>query len=404
MAIAGLMAVFAVICQPDISLLTGLWDIQLSESGLVNDPFVVGGLGAGLLNAALVLLLSTLLIRQLHTPFTGVTLACLFMLAGFSLMGKNLVNTAPIIWGGWLYARFKREPFSQYVYMTLFGTCLGPMVSFVLVNSHWEIRWLAMGLTGLAIGLMIPPVAAYTVRVHRGYSLYNVGFAAGLLGMAIASVCKGLGVEFATEFNWGQSFHLPLTLLGVAVLLGLLLAGMASGCRSWDAYAPILRHSGRTVTDFIILEGFSRTLVNMALCGAIGFAYLMALYPLGVRMSGPLLCCVFSLAGFGAFGKHPKNMIWPMAGAAAGALLMGNIPFTSTAVLVATLLSTSLAPVAGQFGWYWGIIAGFVHMAMVQNTGILHGGMNLYNNGFAAGIVCMLLVPIIESIGAEQKE
>ena len=30
--------------------------------------------------------------------------------------------------------------------------------------------------------------------------------------------------------------------------------------------------------------------------------------------------------------------------------------------------------------------------------------MNLYNNGFAAGLVCVLLVPIIEGIKPEPKE
>ena len=142
-ALAGILLVFAVIAQPNLSLFTGLWHIQLSEAGLITDPMATGGVGAALLNAALVLLICTLIIRSMKLPFTGVTFACLFMMAGFALLGKNLVNIAPIILGGWLYARYRREPFSQYIYMTLFGTCLSPMVSFLLVHllvcSLWSV-------------------------------------------------------------------------------------------------------------------------------------------------------------------------------------------------------------------------------------------------------------------------
>ena len=93
-----------------------------------------------------------------------------------------------------------------------------------------------------------------------------------------------------------------------------------------------------------------------------------------------------------------------MAGAVLAALLLVAVPITSPGVLLATLLCTCLAPVAGQFGWGWGIVAGFIHMTIVQNTSILHGGMNLYNNGFAAGLVCILLIPIIKSMSPEPAE
>jgi len=43
-------------------------------------------------------------------------------------------------------------------------------------------------------------------------------------------------------------------------------------------------------------------------------------------------------------------------------------------------------------------------MCIVQNTGVLQGGMNLYNNGFTAGLVCVLLIPIIEALTPEPEE
>lgn len=401
LAASALLAVFAVIAQPNATLLTGLWKIQISEAGLITDPMAVGGVGAALLNAALVLLVCTALVRWLKVPFTGVSFACLFMMAGFALLGKNLLNITPIIAGGWLHALYKRESFAKYVYLTLFGTCLSPIVSFFLVNGRPGTRWLLMAFIGLVIGFLLPAVAGFTVRVHQGYNLYNVGFAAGFLGLGLASILKGFGVEFTSHSTWSEEGHELLCVMMAVILAALFIAGVRLGCRSWSDYRRILRHSGRAVADFIILDSAGRCFVNMALVGGVGLAYLLCV---GVKLNGPLVCCLLSMVGFAAFGKHPKNIIPLMTGAVLSALLLEKIPLTSPGVLLATLLCTGLAPIAGQFGWYWGVAAGFLHMAIVQNTSFLHGGMNLYNNGFAAGLVCVLLIPIIEAVKSEPEE
>ena len=404
LAIVGLLLVCAVLAQPGWSLLAGFWQIQISETGLITDPVATGGLGGALLNAALVLLLSTLLVRWMKLPVTGAAFACLFLMAGFAMLGKNLLNIAPIVAGGWLHALYKRESFAKYVYLTLYGTCLSPMVSFLMVHTRPGFRWLAMALCGLAIGFLLPAIARFTTRVHQGYNLYNVGFAAGILGLGIASVFKGFGVEFVSVGSWSQSGHGLLCGMMVVLLSGLFACGVLLGCRSPGAYRRVLRHSGRAVADFIILDGPGIALVNMALVGSVGLAYLLLLYGQGVRLNGPLVCCLFAMTGFGAFGKHPRNILPVMGGAVLAALLMVKVPITSPGVLLATLLCTCLAPIAGQFGGYWGAAAGFLHMTIVQNTSILHGGMNLYNNGFAAGLVCILLVPVIKSISPEPEE
>lgn len=404
LALAGVLLLFAVIAQPDISLLRGFWDIQINETGLITDPMSTGGVGAALLNASLVLLLSTLLVRGMKLPCTGAALACLFLMGGFSLLGKNLLNIAPIVAGGWLYARYKGDSFAKYIYLTLYGTCLAPMVSFLLVRVPPGFRWLAMAACGLLIGFLLPSIARFTTRIHQGYNLYNVGFAAGILRLGIASIMKGLGVEFSGGSGWTEGGHGLLCVMVSLILLGLLSAGILMGCRSWRDYRWIFHHSGRAVADFILLDGPGLTFVNMALVGGIGFAYLLALYPFGVRLNGPLVCCIFAMTGFGAFGKHPRNVLPVMGGAVLAALLLVAVPITSPGVLLATLLCTCLAPIAGQFGWGWGMAAGFIHMTIVQNTSILHGGMNLYNNGFAAGLVCILLIPIIKSMSPERLE
>ena len=66
--------------------------------------------------------------------------------------------------------------------------------------------------------------------------------------------------------------------------------------------------------------------------------------------------------------------------------------------MLALLFSTTLAPIAGEFGVLAGLIAGYLHSSVALNVGIVYGGMNLYNNGFAGGIVAIFMVPVIQSI------
>jgi len=45
-----------------------------------------------------------------------------------------------------------------------------------------------------------------------------------------------------------------------------------------------------------------------------------------------------------------------------------------------------------------GIVAGIVHSSAAMSVGWLHAGLNLYNNGFAAGIVASVLAPVIIAV------
>lgn len=401
LAVAALLAIFAIALQPNQSLFTGFWKIQTSHAGLITDPICTGGAGAALLNASLMLLGGTLLVRLQKMPFTGLSVACLFMMAGFALLGKNLINSLPILLGGFLYARYKRESFSKYTYFSLFATCLSPMVSFFLLHTDLEIHYVCMLFGGAALGFLVPAVSGYTVRIHQGYNLYNVGFAAGFVALGMVSILRGFGVEFQTEGSWSREYHLPLLLLMLCLLGGLLAAGWLLGCRSWKRYRHLLEHSGRAVTDFFALEGVGASFVNMALVGGIGLVYLLAMQ---VPLNGPLVCCLFAMTGFAGFGKHPRNVLPVMAGAILAAAFMKNLSLTAPGVLLATLLCTGLAPIAGQFGGLWGMAAGWLHMSIVQNTAYLYGGLNLYNNGFAAGLTCIIMIPLIEALKSEPEE
>ena len=105
---------------------------------------------------------------------------------------------------------------------------------------------------------------------------------------------------------------------------------------------------------------------------------------------------IFTVVGFAAFGKHPKNCAPIALGVIIAAFLIGN-DLSSTGMIITVLFSTTIAPIAGTYGIFIGILAGALHLAIVTNIGIVHGGVNLYNNGFSGGLVAGFLVPIIEA-------
>ena len=151
-------------------------------------------------------------------------------------------------------------------------------------------------------------------------------------------------------------------------------------------------------TDYIKSEGMRPVLLNMAVNGifATGFVLLV-----GGDLNGPTIGAIFTILGFSATGKHLRNIAPVMFGVWLASLTKTwNI--TDPSAILALLLSTSLAPIAGRFGVVWGMIAGFLHSSVALNVGVVYSGMNLYNNGFAAGLVAIFLVPLIQSF-ADRK-
>ena len=65
------------------------------------------------------------------------------------------------------------------------------------------------------------------------------------------------------------------------------------------------------------------------------------------------------------------------------------------ALQLAGLFGTTLAPIAGHFGIVFGVLAGFIHSALVLQTGGPVAGLNLYNNGFSGGLIAIVLYPPI---------
>ena len=397
----GLMALGLLMGDP-ADMFTGLYRIITMQDLLITDYVYIAGPGAALVNAGAVTLVSICIIRLSGDPYNGFTIVEMGLMAGFSLFGKNLFNIWPIILGTWLYARYQREPFAKYASVALLATSLAPLVSYMALGSiHASIP---MGiLTGIVIGFILPSLSGYTYKVQNGMNLYNMGFACGLLAMMIVPVLTAFGdkpdsvLYWAEEYN--QTFALIIGLMCVAmIVIGLTATGVPSWA-VWAGYRRLLSTTGRAPSDYLRMFGAGPVLVNMGVNGLLGVAYVLLV---GGDLNGPTLGGIFTIMGFSAFGKHAFNIVPVMAGVALGAYGMHYTP-DYPALQLAGLFGTTLAPIAGHFGWPFGVLAGFIHSALVLQTGGPVAGLNLYNNGFSGGLIAIVLYPTITAIWKHRR-
>ena len=132
----------------------------------------------------------------------------------------------------------------------------------------------------------------------------------------------------------------------------------------------------------------------MGINGLIGIAFILSG---GGDLNGPTVGGILTIMGFSAFGKHARNIVPVMAGVFLGSVVM-HWSLGDSAVQLACLFCTTLAPISGYFGWPFGVLAGFLHSSVVLYTGTPVAGMNLYNNGFSGGLVAIVLYPLIIDI------
>jgi len=374
------------------SILEGLGAIVTHPSQLLSDYIVVAGLGPAMVNAALVGLIGLGLLTILKVDITGPTTAAIFTMTGFGLFGKNIFNIFPIFIGVWLYSRYEGVSMRKYIFPALFGSAMGPIVSQTAFGAGLGLP--VAIIAGIVAGFILSPLAAHLLRNHQGFNLYNLGFTAGIVGVFFAALLRALNNDIPAIMIWDQDHTQFLAELIIVLCLVLIFTGLVFNKGKLTGYRELLEHPGTLVTDFMTLAGFGPTLINMGLVGLMGIGYLLLV---GGDVNGPTGGGVLTVIGFGAFGKHPRN-IWPlMLGVWLGTFVFHG-PVTGPGALLAALFATTMAPISMQFGWPVGILAGFLHLAVVNSVGVIHGGLNLYNNGFSGGLIATAIVAVYRGL------
>jgi hypothetical protein len=210
---------------------------------------------------------------------------------------------------------------------------------------------------------------------------------------------RGFGLEIKPVLHWSTIYTKELGLFFIFLLITLAITGWRLG-GSLAGLKSLTLRSGRLPTDTVILDGLGTTLINMAAVGLVGLLYI---FIVGGVINGPILAGLLTITGFGALGKNLRNIL-PIILGVYFITIFKIWAHTDPGPLIAALFSTALAPIAGRFGFWAGILAGVLHLPMVMHVGSLHGYMNLYNNGFAGGLAMMLLIGVLKGIKPELLE
>lgn len=376
-------------------VLSGELAILTSSSILITDYIAYANLGAAFFNAGLVTLIGLGLAWLIRARFNGYLLSAIFTICGFAFFGKNVFNILPIFAGVFLFdLLFAHVRMKDLIAPLLFGTTLGPVVSQIAFG--FDFGWIGLlgGIVlGVLIGMLLAALMNHIYSFHLGYNLYNTGTTGGFVATVVFITLRGFDLDIEPVFFWSSEHTSFLSVYVLVLLLGMIGLGFIWGA-SYSKYKLIWMSSGKLASDYVVRTDLGTTLVNMGLIGLIALGYV---HLVGGDVNGAILAGILTVVGFGALGKHPRNIVPVMLG-----VFLFCIPnvwqHSDPGPLLAALFCTTLAPLAGKFGFLAGIIAGALHLPMVMHVGGIHGYMNLYNNGFAGGLAMLIIIGFIKGL------
>ena len=412
----------AAVCMPDRNqMFTGLWNILITPCKVTTNYFSVGGYAATLLNMGLLGVISLALFVLLKGTPNNVSTLAVILTMGFGSWGINILNIWPTVFGVVIYALVKKEKLGGLVNAMLFSTGIAPLITELLVRYPGVevigFNWVGLGLAlvvGFVIGFFLPAGLAYSPKVHKGFDLYSAALPVGMTSFLLNAILyktMGLADPLKLPLLSDMSVASPLftnvfcgVLFGLCVVLALIL-----GCRPKD-YWKLLTDPA-LVTNFSSTYGNATFLMNVGVFGL----FILGYYNLiGAPFNGVTFGIIFCMLSTCNSGSHPGN-VWPiMLGYAvasvvfgwAAPLLGGNFTFqlNAQAIVVGLCYANGLSPIADKYGWRYGFVAAVLHYLLVTSVPNLHGGFCLYNGGFTAALICMILVPELEKFFHTKEE
>lgn len=175
----------------------------------------------------------------------------------------------------------------------------------------------------------------------------------------------------------------------------------------FKGYYEIIKSPSILITDYVYIAGLGATLFNVS---TILFCNILFLQLLKIKMNGPIFSGLIMIAGFSFFGKNMMNTIPIYLGIFLFSLYK-KIPFKS--FIITILFSTGISPLVSytMFGFslhlgisiplgiFCGLLVGFLIPAFASHTIVFHEGYNLYNTGFALGILSAFFYAIFRFAG-----
>ena len=210
--------------------------------------------------------------------------------------------------------------------------------------------------------------------------------------------------------NFFKNYYPPYRLLTLIYLFMIIFAFIVdSPINIIQGLNRIIFSPDILVTDYMAIGGIGAALINSSLTS---FLSMILLISIGVKPNGSTLVSLWFMTGFSFLGKNIFN-IWP--------IILGVYIFSKSQkqpflnyTLVA-LLGTSMAPIVSQLSFggnlpQWlgvilgiiiGVFVGFILPPIASSSIKAHNGYNLYNIGFASGLIATLLMSIFRSMGID---
>jgi hypothetical protein len=181
------------------------------------------------------------------------------------------------------------------------------------------------------------------------------------------------------------------------------------GCKPAD-YAALIK-SENHVNNISGTLGKEVFLMNVGIYGLFILAYYNAI---GASFNGVTLGIIFCMLCTCNSGSHPGN-VWPiMLGYVAGSFVFGELSqlaggsysmvINAQVIVIGLCFANGLSPIVSKYGWFWGFVSSMMHFVLVTSVPNMHGGFCLYNGGFTAGVICVLLVPVLEKFVKTKEE
>ena len=411
----------AAVCMPDrAQMFSGLWKILSGTCKISTNYFAQGGFAATFLNMGLVCLVSLLLFVVFKGTPNNVSTLAVILTTGFGSWGINVLNIWPTIFGVMIYGLVKKEKMGGLVNAMLFSTGIAPLISELLFRYPgteyigFNLLGLCLALVvGCAIGFFLPAGLAHSPKVHKGFDLYSAALPIGMTAFLLnATLFNTMGLDvnaLATAGDMAVTSRLTVNIFCCVVFGLCVIAAFLLGCKPKD-YWNLLKDPA-LVSNFSSTYGNATFLMNVGVFGL----FILGYYNLiGAPFNGVTFGIVFCMLATCNSGSHPGN-VWPImlgyfvASTVFGwiaPLLGGNftLPINAQAICVGLCYANGLSPISDKYGWKYGFVASVLHYLLVTSVPKLHGGFCLYNGGFTAALICLILVPELEKFFRTKEE
>ena len=411
--------VIAAFLMPDrANAFSGLWQIMSQPGKITTNYFHLGGYAATFLNMGLVGFICLGLFVVLKGSANNVSSLAYLLTVGFSAWGITVANVWFSFLGVVVYALVKKEKLSANVNAMMFSTGIAPLVTDLLVRypNAGVVGFNAAGLivtvlVGLFIGFLVAAGLSHAPAVHKGFDIYSAAVPVCFVAFFLnATLYKTIGIALpgtATDMtvaSQGIVNLFCLTVFGLCVVLAL-----AMGCQPGQ-YLKLL-----TAKDHVgNVSGTMGKEVYLMNVGVFGL-FILAYYNLiGASFNSVTFGIIFCMLCTANSGSHPGN-VWPimlgyvagsygfgwLSGLAGGTYAMG---INAQAIAIGLCFANGLSPIVSKYGWFWGAVSAVMHFLLVTSVPNMHGGFCLYNGGFTAAVICVLLVPVLEKLVKTKAE